>query len=43
MTPVERHSELVYAESLFEKVSRLYPPAQRLLTLPVYQCSPYSV
>lgn len=35
MTPVERHSELVYAESLFEKASRLCPSAQQLLTLPV--------
>ena len=32
MTPVERHSELVYAESLFEKASGLCSPAQRLLT-----------
>lgn len=26
MTPVERHAELVYAESLYEKVSVLPPP-----------------
>jgi hypothetical protein len=26
MTPVERHAELVFAESLYEKVSVLSPP-----------------